>query len=160
MIPKKNDKREDNLETMQEFVNLSQSEKVKRREHRKQNPLKFYKQEYKVGLCSLCKSTDKKIVNLKYTLCATCREWCKRWIVREYGRFAKNQMMEAIEAFREPVKCRFYDICKHISHRVHNGRIRDHYICDSCKPIYKSGFEAGRRQLLKLRKRKDGKSQD
>lgn len=133
------------------FANISESNEVRYRKERREHPLKFV-HKYKKGLCTLCKSTDKRILSEKHRLCKTCRDWCKRWLIRNYGVYKKQFMGDAIVAAVEPVPCKFYKKCGNMIPNMKDGKFLRLRICDDCYPIWANGVKAGRSKKVILRR--------
>lgn len=153
MIPKK-ERSNQGLSPKDAFVSFakaSESKKVLYREERRKHPLKYIF-KYKKGLCSLCKSTDKKIISEKHALCKSCRNWCRSWIIKNYGVFRRQFMSDAIIAGLEPVSCRFHEICGNKIPNIKDGKFLKLNICDQCYIIWADGVKAGRNQKVILRR--------
>lgn len=138
------------LEAFSSFKKISESNELRYRTERLNNPLKVvYK--HREGECSLCKST-KRIVSEKHVLCKTCRDWCKRWIIKNYGVYKRQFMTDAMIAATGTVNCRFHDTCGGTLPKMKDGKFLRLAVCNKCYPIWADGVKAGRSHKVKLRR--------
>lgn len=136
---------------MAQFATGLQSDKVKDRAKRRENPFKCVRKAPKVrGVCLMCRQ-DCNFYHKTYELCHRCELWAKRFLKKKYGYFHRSKLGEAIVDFHKEVKCRFNELCGNNRPRLRDGKINNIRVCDKCYVIWKHGYTIGRNQTRNRR---------